>query len=59
MGYTSRMNELVKRIRRSALKLVAVSVLIGFLLGLAVGAKINYYSVERTVIVPLGQGIRT
>ena len=53
------MNDFDKRVRRTALRLVAVGVAIGFLLGLAVGATVVYYSVERTVVVPLTQGIRT
>jgi ABC-type nitrate/sulfonate/bicarbonate transport system permease component len=53
------MDDLDKRIRRSAIKLVAVGVAIGFLIGLAVGATVAYNSIERTVIVPLGQSIKT
>jgi ABC-type nitrate/sulfonate/bicarbonate transport system permease component len=59
MRYTSRMDDLDKRIRRSAIKLVAVGVVIGFLVGFAVGVTVNYYTIERTVVIPLSQGIRT
>jgi hypothetical protein len=58
MRYTRRISDLDKRIRRSAIRLVAVGVAIGFLIGLAVGATLASYSVERTVIVPLQRGIK-
>ena len=46
-----------KRIRRSALKLAAAVMALGFLIGLAVGATVAYYTIERTVVVPLSKGI--
>ena len=49
--------KLEKKIRRSALKLVAVGIGIGFLIGLAVGATLGYNSVERIVVIPLTKGI--
>ena len=51
------MDESEKRIRRSALKLIAVSLSLGFLIGLAVGAAITYNSIERVVVVPLTPGV--
>lgn len=53
------MDDLEKRVKRSALKLLAAGMAIGFLLGLVVGSTLNYYTIERTVIMPLSQGIRT
>ena len=51
------MDESEKRIRRSALKLVAYSMAIGFLIGLAVGATITYNSIDRVIVVPLEPGV--
>ena len=58
MQHTHRMNDFDKLVRCSALKLVAVGVAIGFLLGFVVGSVATYYSIERTVIIPLSEGIR-
>ncbi len=52
------MNDLDKRIRRSAIKLVAVGVAIGFLIGFVVGSIATYRNIERTMVIPLQQGIR-
>ena len=52
------MDESEKRIRRSALKLVASSLALGFMIGLAVGATVVYYSIDRVVVIPLEQGVK-
>jgi hypothetical protein len=51
------MDETEKRIRRSALKLIAISMALGFLIGLGVGLTIAYNTIDRVVVVPLDQGI--
>ena len=47
------MDDLNKRVRREAIKLVAVGAAIGFLLGLGVGALVVDHFTERVVIIPL------
>ena len=51
------MDEPERRIRRSALKLIAASLALGFLIGVAVGAAITYNSIERVMVVSLNSGI--
>ncbi len=53
------MDDFDKQVKRSALKLVAIGVAMGLLIGFVVGLTVAYYSIERTVVVPLGQGIKT
>ena len=48
-----------KRIRRSAIKLALVGMAIGLLIGLAMGYTVGWITIERTVIVPVQQGIKT
>ena len=57
--YTSTMDDFDKQVRRSALKLVAIGVAMGLLIGFVIGLTVAHHSIERTVVVPLGQGIRT
>jgi ABC-type nitrate/sulfonate/bicarbonate transport system permease component len=59
MNHRQIAEQLDKRIKRSALCLVAVSLALGFLLGLAVGYAIGWHTIERVTVVPLSQGIRT
>lgn len=47
------MDEADKRIRRSALKLIVISLALGLLIGLAIGATVAYYNIDRLVVVPL------
>jgi hypothetical protein len=51
------MDETDRRIRRSALKLVAISLALGFLLGFAAGAVVMYHSIDRVVVIPLQPGV--
>ncbi|MCB1690006.1 MAG: hypothetical protein KDI33_16030 [Halioglobus sp.] len=51
------MDDIDKRIRRSALRLIAISIAVGFMLGFAVGAMVVYHSVDQVIVVPLTQGI--
>lgn len=53
------MDDFDRQVRRSALKLYLMGVAMGVLIGFVVGITVAYYSIERTVVVPLGQGIRT
>jgi hypothetical protein len=46
-----------KRIRRSALKLVALSLAVGFMLGLAVGVTVAYNTIDRVLVIPLPEGV--
>ena len=46
-----------KELRRARLKLVGISIFVGFLIGLGVGVAITYHSIERVVVVPLQPGI--
>jgi len=55
MGYTPRMDDFDKQVRRSALKLVAV----GFLLGLLVGFIMGVNQGDKTIAISLTEGIRT
>ena len=55
--YPCRMDEKDKRIRRSALKLIAISLALGFMIGLAIGATVVYYSIDRVVVIPLAPGV--
>jgi len=57
VGYTLRVDDLDKRIKRNARKLVAVSVAIGFLLGFVVGAFVAQGN--RIVVIPLTPGTKT
>ena len=52
------MDEIDKRVRRSALKLIASSLALGFMIGLAVGATMVYYSIDRVVVIPLEPGVK-
>ena len=56
--YPCLMDEIDKRVRRSALKLIASSLALGFMIGLAVGAAIVYYSIDRVVVIPLEPGVK-
>ena len=49
------MDDFDRQVRRSALKLVAV----GFLLGLLVGFPLGVSQGDRTIVIPLTEGIRT
>jgi L-asparagine transporter-like permease len=49
--------QLNKRLKRSAIRLIAVSMALGFLLGLGAGLLIADLTIERTVIVPLTKGV--
>ena len=51
------MDEIDKRIRRSALKLIAISLALGFMVGLAVVATVVYYSIDLVVVIPLAPGV--
>ncbi len=51
------MDEMDKQIRRSALKLIAINLALGFMIGLAVGATVVYYSIDRVVVIPLTPGM--
>ena len=51
------MDEIDKRVRRSALKLVIISLSLGFLIGLGVGIAVAYCIIDRVVIVNIDEGI--
>lgn len=53
------MDEIDKRVRHSALKLVAISLAPGFLIGLAIEATIVYHAIDRVavVVVPLAPSL--
>jgi hypothetical protein len=51
------MDETDRRIKRSTLKLIAISLALGFLLGFAAGAVVMYHSIDRVVVIPLEPGI--
>jgi hypothetical protein len=53
------MDDFDKRVRRDALKLIAMGVAIGLLIGLPVGATVAYYSIDRVAVIPLSEGIKT
>lgn len=52
------MSDINKRVRRSALRLIAISMLMGFMIGFAVGAVVMYHSIDRTIVIPLTEGIK-
>ena len=51
------MDETDRRIRRSALKLIAISMALGFLLGFGAGAVVMYHSIDQVVVIPLQPGV--
>ena len=51
------MDEIDKRVRRSALKLVIISLSLGSLIGLGVGIAVAYCIIDRVVIVNIDEGI--
>jgi len=53
------MDEIEKRVRRSALKLLAAGVALGLLIGLGIGLQVGYSYGERVLVVPLEDGIKT
>jgi len=52
------MNESDKRIRREALKLLAIGCALGLLIGFIVGTHVAERSGDRILVVPLGQGTK-
>ena len=52
------MDDFDKQVRRSALKLVAIGVAMGLLIGFVVGLTVAHYSIERTVVISLSEGIK-
>ena len=58
MRYTFHMKDLDKRVRRSALRMIALSIGLGFMIGFAVGALVMYHSIDQTIVIPLTQGIK-
>lgn len=52
------MKDIDRRIRRSALRLIALSIALGFMLGFAVGALVMHHSLDQTIVIPLAQGIK-
>ena len=55
--YNAPMDEIDKQTRRSALKLVIISLSLGFLIGLGVGIAVAYRTIDRVVIVNIDEGI--
>lgn len=53
----NRVTEIGKRIRRDALSLIAVGVVLGFLIGLGVGLFVGYNQGNRITVIPLTRGI--
>ena len=51
------MTEHDKRIRRDALKLIAIGIALGLVLGFAIGLEVANRSIERVVVVPLESGV--
>jgi hypothetical protein len=51
------MDEIDKRVRRSAFKLIASSLAHGFMVGLAVGAAVVYVRIDRVVVIPLAPSV--
>ena len=58
-AYPFRMDEIDKRVRHSALKLVAISLALVFLISLAIGAMVVYYTIDRVrvVVAPLAPSL--
>jgi len=48
-----------KEFRRAKFRLAASAIALGFIIGLGVGLAVAYHTIERTVVIPLPQGIRT
>jgi len=48
------MDEIERRVRRSMLRVVAISVALGFLIGFAAGGLYVYHSIDQVVVVPMG-----
>jgi hypothetical protein len=59
MRYNSRMDDFDRQVRRSAIKLLLLGISMGFLIGFVVGLTVAYQSIERTVVIQMGQGIKT
>jgi len=52
------MKDIDKRIRRSALRLIAISMALGFMIGFAVGALVMYSSIDQVIVIPLTEGVQ-
>jgi len=48
------MDEINRRVRRSMLRLVAISMVLGFLIGFAAGGLYVYHTIDQVIVVPMG-----
>ena len=54
MRYTPSMDEIDRRVRRFMLRLVAISMALGFPIGFAAGGLYVYHSIDQVVVLPMG-----